>query len=64
MFQLKIAFNWLTMKSKSLKRKNEVAKAKFLDGIRLAFEELKLIGAGKLNGKPIQKLLDEFDHKG
>jgi hypothetical protein len=35
-------------------------KAQILDNIREAVEEMKLIKAGKLQGRPLQDLLDEL----
>ena len=37
-----------------------LTKEQILDNIRQAVEEMKLIKAGKLTGKPLQELLDEL----
>ena len=37
-----------------------LTKEQILDNIRQAVEEMKLIKAGKLKGKPLQELLDEL----
>jgi hypothetical protein len=39
---------------------DEPNKEQVLQGIREAIEEMKLIKAGKLKGRPVQKLLDEL----
>jgi hypothetical protein len=39
---------------------NEPNKEEVLQGIREAVEEMKLIKAGKLKGRPVQELLDEI----
>ena len=36
------------------------SKAKFLKGLREAVEEVRLIKAGKLKGRPAKELLDEL----
>ena len=55
---------WKEMKAqyKNLEAWEEpnLSKAQILENIRQAFEEMKLIKAGKLKGKPLQKLLDEL----
>ena len=40
--------------------KPNLTKEQILDNIRQAVEEMKLIKAGKLKGKPLQELLDEL----
>jgi hypothetical protein len=35
-------------------------KAEVLDSVRTAVEQMKLVKAGKLKGRPVQKLLDEL----
>lgn len=37
-----------------------LTKEQILDNIRQAFEEMKLIKAGKLKGRPAKELLDEL----
>lgn len=37
-----------------------LTKAEILDNIRTAFEEMKLVKAGKLEGRPARELLDEL----
>ena len=47
----------------TVKETNEVqppTKKEFMDGLREAIEEVKLIKAGKRKGKPFQQLLDEL----
>ena len=39
---------------------DEPTKEQILDGIREAVEEMKLIKAGKLKGRPVQELLNEL----
>jgi hypothetical protein len=39
---------------------DEPNKEQVLQGIREAVEEMKLIKAGKLKGRPVQELLDEI----
>jgi hypothetical protein len=39
---------------------DEPTKEEILGGIREAVEEMKLIKAGKLKGRPVQELLDEL----
>jgi hypothetical protein len=39
---------------------DEPNKEQVLQGIREAVEEMKLIKAGKLKGRPVQELLDEL----
>ena len=39
---------------------DEPNKEQILQGIREAVEEMKLIKAGKLKGRPVQELLDEI----
>jgi len=39
---------------------DEPTKEQILDGIREAVNEMKLIKAGKLKGRPVQELLDEL----
>ena len=39
---------------------DEPTKEQILDGIREAMQEMKLIKAGKLKGRPVQELLDEL----
>ena len=39
---------------------DEPNKQQVLQGIREAVEEMKLIKAGKLKGRPVQELLDEL----
>lgn len=55
---------WLEMKAqyKELAAWEEpnLTKAQILENIRQAFEEMKLIKAGKLKGKPARELLDEL----
>ncbi len=38
----------------------EPTKNEILDGIREAVNEVKLVKAGKLKGRPVQELLDEL----
>jgi hypothetical protein len=55
---------WKQMKAqyKNLEAWEEpnLTKAQILDNIREAVEEMKLIKAGKLQGRPLQDLLDEL----
>jgi hypothetical protein len=39
---------------------DEPTKEQILGGIREAVEEMKMIKAGKLKGRPVQELLDEL----
>lgn len=39
---------------------DEPSKEKILDGIREAVQEMKLIKAGKLKGRPVEELLNEL----
>ncbi len=43
-----------------VKEVKEPGKKEILAGIRQAVEEVKLIKAGKLKGRPVQELLDEL----
>lgn len=56
--------DWKTLKKrhKDLEdlESDEPTKEQILDGIREAVEEMKLIKAGKLKGRPVQELLDEL----
>ena len=56
--------DWKLMKkeNKNLEKWDEpnLTKAQILDNIRQAVEEMKLIKAGKLEGRPLQELLDEL----
>jgi hypothetical protein len=45
---------------KKIEIENEPTKREILEGIKEAFEEMKLIKAGKLKARPIQELLDEL----
>ncbi len=55
---------WKQMKAqyKNLEAWEEpnLSKAQILENIRQAVEEMKLIKAGKLEGRPLQELLDEL----
>jgi len=42
------------------KAKISAAKQKFLDEFKEAVEELNMVKAGKLKGKPFQELIDEL----
>jgi len=45
---------------KKIETEDEPSKQEVLKGISTAVDELKLVKAGKLKGKPIQQLLDEL----
>jgi len=55
---------WKQMKAKYKDLKNweeqEQTEEEILDNIRQAVEEMKLIKAGKLKGRPARELLDEL----
>lgn len=45
---------------KEVEEVREPGKKETLEGIRQAVEEMKLVKAGKLKGRPAQELLDEL----
>ena len=56
LYLLEVLKNLSFVKTKPLTSSN----AKFLEGLREAVEEVKLIKAGKLKGRPAKELLDEL----
>ncbi len=52
------SFDYVTVKETN--EEQPPTKKEFMDGLREAIEEVKLIKAGKKKGKPFQQLLDEL----
>lgn len=56
--------DWKTLKKKysdlEALEDHKPTKEQILNGIKDAVEEMKLIKAGKLKGRPVQELLDEL----
>jgi hypothetical protein len=59
-FVIKLVRSFDYIKVKEAKEDRAPTRQEFLDGMREAIEEVKLIKAGKKKGKPFQQLLDEL----
>ena len=59
-FILELVHSFDYIKVKEANEEPAPTKEEFLNGMRGAIEEVKLIKAGKKKGKPFQQLLDEL----